>query len=391
MTTEQEYYTKLTTAVQVYVSDVDELSPSERFWNESYEWLESKGYRLRPRYRPGWKANWTKSWNKYEDSLIPRRPLMDATRISDGKMVIMKRLWSPTHDHEIEFNRKFSSGALATDPFNHSNYILDLLEVPGYVGLFLMVMPFMRSYNNPRFLTIGESMDFFQQLFEGIAFLHRQNIAHRDIHHGNVLMDASDIYPEGFHPIAQDLTRDFKGAAKHYSRTEHPPRYYLIDLGLSRHYDPANGPPLDWPVLGGNKTVPEFEGEGYKQLHDPFPTDIYYAGQLIREHFLRGLYDFHFIYDIVVQMVDPVPSERPNIEQVLSQLVELRASLTSRELRTRALERKELVTYMAPLRLYRAMSHSLRTLRYRFHKLPPIPSKTTEVDSREENVEVNSS
>jgi hypothetical protein len=36
----------------------DALSSHEKWWMERYDFLESRGYRLRPRYRPGWEPSW---------------------------------------------------------------------------------------------------------------------------------------------------------------------------------------------------------------------------------------------------------------------------------------------------------------------------------------------
>lgn len=94
---------------------------------------------------------------------------MDATRSSDGKVVIMKILWRPTNENELDFSIMLGTEPLPSDPANHSNYFLELLEVPGFVGMFLMVMPFMRLYNDPRILTVGEGVDFIQQLIEVIC------------------------------------------------------------------------------------------------------------------------------------------------------------------------------------------------------------------------------
>jgi hypothetical protein len=60
----------------------------------------------------------------------------------------------------------------------------------------------------------------------------------------------------------------------------------LIDFGLSLSYDPKDGPPLAWPVRGGDKTVPEIQGEKYSEKCDPFPVDIYGIGNMIKQTFL---------------------------------------------------------------------------------------------------------
>ncbi|KAJ7282735.1 hypothetical protein C8J57DRAFT_987393, partial [Mycena rebaudengoi] len=37
---------------------IDSLTSSEEFWYHR-DWLEAKGYTLRPRYRKGWVLSWT--------------------------------------------------------------------------------------------------------------------------------------------------------------------------------------------------------------------------------------------------------------------------------------------------------------------------------------------
>ena len=100
-------------------------------------------------------------------------------------------------------------------------------------------------------------------------------------------MDPTELYPNGFHPVYIDRNRNFKGKAKCYTRTEKPPKYFIIDFGLSKYYDPKKGPPREGVIFGGDKSVPEFQGDGVKNFHDPFPTDIYYTGNVIRQRFLQ--------------------------------------------------------------------------------------------------------
>ena len=108
----------------------------------------------------------------------------------------------------------------------------------------------------------------------------------RDIHRLNIMMDASPLYTIPYHPIEQTKRRDVKGlAAASYTRTQRPVKYYIIDFGLSVRYDTLDPPPVEIPVLGGDKTVPEFKD--YRRLHDPFPTDIYYLGNMMRECFIQ--------------------------------------------------------------------------------------------------------
>jgi hypothetical protein len=80
-------------------------------------------------------------------------------------------------------------------------------------------------------------------------------------------------------------SRDFRGKAKGYTRTSRPPRYLLIDFGLSRQHDPTKGTPLEIPLRGGDKSAPEHQD--MTTPCNPFPTDVYYIGNLVREDFIQ--------------------------------------------------------------------------------------------------------
>lgn len=117
--------------------------------------------------------------------------------------------------------------------------------------------------------------------------LFSQSSGNRDCMNRNIMMDPKPTFPSMYHPVDIDRTRDFKGRAKYHTRTARPTKYFLIDFGLSRKYNPDDGTPAEIPILGGDKTVPEFQDEGEYVPSNPFPTDIYYIGNMIREDFLQ--------------------------------------------------------------------------------------------------------
>ncbi|KAL4243618.1 hypothetical protein ABKN59_011686 [Abortiporus biennis] len=43
-----------------------------------------------------------------------------------------------------------------------------------------MILPLLRTFNNPSFQTAGEALEFFRQVFEGLDFMHQCHVAHRD-------------------------------------------------------------------------------------------------------------------------------------------------------------------------------------------------------------------
>ena len=108
----------------------------------------------------------------------------------------------------------------------------------------------------------------------------------RDVGTFNVMMDPSGLFSETPHPCELDRSYDFKRRIRHYTRTQRPPKYYIIDFGLSCQYSPDDTTPLAYPLFGGDRTVPEFQNS--KEPRNPFPTDIYYLGNMIREDFLQA-------------------------------------------------------------------------------------------------------
>lgn len=98
------------------------------------------------------------------------------------------------------------------------------------------------------------------------------------------------LYVEPYHPVDSQIKRDFSGRVRHYTRTQRAPKYYFIDFGLSRQYDPREDNPLEYPIFGGDKPVPEFQNNVDAPVN-PFPTDVYYLGNVIREEFM-GVGDY---------------------------------------------------------------------------------------------------
>jgi hypothetical protein len=100
---------------------------------------------------------------------VQLNPLMDATRISDGKLVMLKQIRKSLHPFEVEIAQLFSTDSLASNPRNRCVLILEVLQDPEEEDIVIMIMPFLRPYDHPRFETFGEVVECFRQLFEVIA------------------------------------------------------------------------------------------------------------------------------------------------------------------------------------------------------------------------------
>ncbi|KAI0043012.1 hypothetical protein FA95DRAFT_503631 [Auriscalpium vulgare] len=345
--------------------------PGERWWVEREKLLEAAGYRLRPRFRQDWVPSWrgTKKLYYHQEDGIHNflRVTLDATRISDGKQVMMKQVVRKEGPYELDIATYLSSEALMSDPRNHTVPLLEVIELPNDEHDKIMVMPLLRPFDNPKFETYGEAVAFMTQIFEGLQFMHERNIAHRDCTEMNIMLDPSSMYPDSFHPAKRSRRKNFKGKAKYYTRTQRPSKYLFIDFGLSRRYDPAAGPPLDEPLRGGDKTVPEHRDR--TKLCNPFFTDIYYLGNLIRERFLYKRHGFEFIEPLIADMVQEDPEKRPKIDEVVTRFAAIRKSLSTRKLRSRMIPRKEI----GLVGFFRAWGYLYRTAGYILTKKAPIP------------------
>ncbi|KAI0037932.1 hypothetical protein FA95DRAFT_1506309 [Auriscalpium vulgare] len=317
----------------------------ELWWTKHRDWLATCGYTLRPRYQADWTPSFTPDQDQddFEDGVSIYKPVLDATRIVNGveQFVILKRVPPRDGKEEVETFELLTSEPLASDPRNHTSPLLEVLQVPDEPEHRLLVMPLLRLHDDPKFETFGEAIAFFTQIFEGIQFMHEHHIAHRDCTHHNIMLDPTGMYSTPFHPIEQHMRRDWKGKAKpRRTRTQLRPRYLFIDFGLSRAYSPTDGdPPMDLPVRGGDKTVPEHVN--YDDPCDPFAVDVYYLGNLIRTHFMMKYHGFSFMLPLVQDMVARDPSKRPKMDEVVARFKTVRQSVSCWKLRSRMVSRKE--------------------------------------------------
>ncbi|KAI1795560.1 kinase-like domain-containing protein [Ganoderma leucocontextum] len=345
---------------------------AEYFWRDHQSWLQEQGYMLRPRYHPDWKASWAgtkKDDEDFEDGLVPMRlVIMDAIRISDGRVVVLKKVNKAVHPYEVEIGKLFSAEPLASDCRNHSVPIYDVLQSPLDESTVFLVMPYLMRHHELRFETIGEAVECFRQLFEGLEFIHSQHVAHRDIMVFNVMLDLAPLYSETPHPVNRGRSYDFQRRVRRFTRTERPVKYYYIDFGISRIYASDDTSPLEDIIVGGDKSVPEFEGTDEPQ--NPFWTDIYYLGNLIRTGFLERAYGFEFMQPLINDMVQKDPSKRPTVGQARSRFEELRGSLSERKLRSRVVYGDE----FAVTGLFRSLKHYFRARKHAWQGTSALPT-----------------
>ena len=85
---------------------------------------------------------------------------MDGTRARDGTQVMFKKIAR----NQLNINQYLCSPVLMREPHNHCVPLLEILELPDAPEQKLLVMPFLRPFDNPRFQTFGEFVSFFTQI-----------------------------------------------------------------------------------------------------------------------------------------------------------------------------------------------------------------------------------
>ncbi|CAE6361396.1 unnamed protein product [Rhizoctonia solani] len=310
----------------VATSSPEELSEVEKRWVTFQPYLLSKGYQLRPRYRPGWIPSW-KDTNldpiSCEDSgnALPIRTL-DATRLCDQLQVIIKMIVPSDDDREgeeeLDIVRHLSSNPYSADPRNHSVECLESFAIPGVDRGVFYVMPLLRDYNNPPFRNLDEMRDFLVQIFEGLQFLHTNDIAHCDIASANIMMDGRLLYDEPFHPFHQDFSLDRKRQIRaRYLRSQRPIRYYFIDFGYAKWFRDPNEPRIVRGSRARERTPEQLGGNAY----DPFKADVYQLGAILRRDLIPQYPTLQFLLPLAREMTDHDPGKRPTLERAYQALI----------------------------------------------------------------------
>ncbi|KAB5588852.1 Pkinase domain-containing protein [Ceratobasidium theobromae] len=297
-----------------------ELSGVEKRWVSWQPYLLSQGYQLRPRYRPGWVPSWISSGaNPYdcEDSInsLPVRTL-DAMRIEDDTQVVIKILLPSNEDREgaeeLEILQHLSSNSCQSDPTNHCVPCLDSFPIPDVSNGTFYVMPLLRQYDDPPFYNLREIHGFLTQAFQGLQFLHKNNIAHCDIASPNMMMGGRILYNEPFHPFSQYLTLDGKRSIRpRYTRSQRNTQYYYIDFGYAKWFRNPDEPHTVTGSRAREPTPEQLAGEPY----DPFKADIYQLGAILRRDLIPKYPTLRFLLPLAREMTDRDPDKRPTLER----------------------------------------------------------------------------
>ncbi|EJC99800.1 uncharacterized protein FOMMEDRAFT_127984 [Fomitiporia mediterranea MF3/22] len=283
--------------------------------------LERHGYLLRPRFRPDWIPSWlntNKSPLLFEDSFFNPMPMIiDAKRMSDGTQVIIKAV--ERNAKESNIGLYLSSGDHANDSENHCIPFYEIVRDDEAPSLEFIIMPLLRPFNDPPFFSVDEVLDFMQQTLQGLGFMHKLGVAHRDCSDENIMFDAAEMYPKGFH--ASLWSFDAAGnVARPLRRSDvRSVKYYFTDFGLSSRFKEGE-PRLVSGREGLDQDVPELSSF---KTYDPFAVDIYILGNVFKRHLTTKFTNIQFLTPLVESMTQQVPEKRPSSADALKQFNEL--------------------------------------------------------------------
>ena len=97
---------------------------------------------------------------------LERSTIMDATRISDGRIVTLKKVYKRFTPFEESTIRRFSEEPLASDPHNYTIPLYDIIHPPWDESIVFLVMPYFIRIHKHKYATVGEALECFRQLFE---------------------------------------------------------------------------------------------------------------------------------------------------------------------------------------------------------------------------------
>jgi len=117
----------------------------------------------------------------------------------------------------------------------------------------------------------------------------------RDCTGANIMMDATPLFPNGWHPQAPWRSRDAKRPVKRISRRSvaAQTQYYYADWGLSSRHPPDDPNPLVVGERGKDKRPPELSEE---TPYNPFKLDVHIVGGLIFDSILLVCDELDFYF-----------------------------------------------------------------------------------------------
>ncbi|KAH9162946.1 hypothetical protein EDB89DRAFT_2023475 [Lactarius sanguifluus] len=71
------------------------------------------------------------------------------------------------------------------------------------------------------------------------------------------------------------------------------------------------------------------EHRDWETLCYPFPTDVYYLGNFVREDYMERYDGLEFMQPLISDMIQEDPAKRPNMDEIVARFSEIRNKLST--------------------------------------------------------------
>ncbi|KIY45828.1 hypothetical protein FISHEDRAFT_76073 [Fistulina hepatica ATCC 64428] len=303
--------------------------PWEERWVELHPFLTSLGYKVRPRYCPDWIPSWDEGddLSNVEDAIVlPSPSCLDGIRIKDDQPVVFKR----TTKEEAQLTKRLSDMRGA---HNHTVPVFDILQLPDSED-WLIIMDRIRRADDPPFAKVGEVYQFVMQAVAGLKFMHRLNVAHRNITMYNMLFNGRRIIPfESWHfvrPWTVDGAHELKEV--YFRFKSDPVIYYYCDFHTAVSF-PSNSKRRRVPCYKGQHHIPPEAEANLDKPIDPFKADVWQLGAMMRQSLLDVYTDIEWLAPFADMLCNPDPDKRPTATKAYDRIVELVTQYSKQKLR----------------------------------------------------------
>ncbi|KIY51958.1 hypothetical protein FISHEDRAFT_70194 [Fistulina hepatica ATCC 64428] len=220
----------------------------------------------------------------------------------------------PTGLRELEILQTLTSEPLKSHPDNQCVPVLEYIRHDKWV---FAVFPRWSNCTEPNFESVGEVLDFCEQVTRTLAFFHKNGIAHLDVAPENILMNFSGISPSSG-------TRQI--------RSLFPVRYAFIDFGCARMFRPDEHAPANERLvtdmfIGRPSKAPELE---LQQPYDPFAADVFQTGTFFISYFYDVSAYIPEFFPLLLSMtaVGGSPKDRITMSEAHRRFCEIRDGLS---------------------------------------------------------------
>ncbi|KAK9900385.1 hypothetical protein P389DRAFT_11633 [Cystobasidium minutum MCA 4210] len=265
--------------------------------------------------------------------MCTRNKLCAATKADGTHVVIQLLAIGEDGSNEVQILQRLHLAPISTDYRNRCVPLIDMVTYePARMvfGIFPLLFPGRLA---PSHGCINEALDTCSQVFESVAYLHSNLVAHLDLGPDEFLINVGDALDSNF---IEDKRFSSWGNFFHRFTSQ----WSITDFNLSVMYAPASDPATRKVVgLCGGKLAldvmeyakmlgPEVWRDAVGQPYCPFKNDVYQVSRLLQVWFPELFYiEFTPLEELLKDMAADDPNLRPAMHEVITRFQALVGSI----------------------------------------------------------------